>query len=159
MTDIVPTVFAISCSRPTALCASQPSLLSCFHLSSFVLHFFQVSPFFLQFSLFSPFSLFPSLFLFSHNFQQLSFTYSHFPLFPTFFGQSDASPCDPLLTEMTGSHKRTRHVVKQDFACWAHPKKGSKLHEKTKNHQIRTLQQEGPNLVKNAAFQLTNVPF
>ena len=90
MTDIIPTVFAISCTRLAALWASQPSFLSCSLLSSFVLHFSHV-----QFSLFSPFSLFPSFFsLFSTVFQQLSFTFSHCPLFSAFSGQSDASLCD-----------------------------------------------------------------
>ena len=127
MTNIIPTVFATSCSRPTALWASQPSLVSCSHLSSFVLH----CSYFLIISPISPlFTLFPLPFfsLFSTVCQQLSFTFSHFPLFPVFFGQSDASPCDHLLTEMTGSHKRTRLVVKEDFACFsaflAHSKKG-----------------------------------
>ena len=84
------TVFAISFSRPTAFCASQPFLL--FHFCPSLL------PFFHSFSIFPSFHPFPSsLFLFltfSTVFQQLSCTFSYFPLFPAFFGQSDASPCD-----------------------------------------------------------------
>ena len=54
------------------------------------------SPFFLSF--FSHFSLFPSLF--SPFFQYFSFTSSHFLRFPALFGQSDASPCNPFVSNV-----------------------------------------------------------
>ena len=50
---------------PAALCASQPSFLSCSPLSSFVLHF---SQFFHSFSNSSSFHPFPSSLLFFHLF-------------------------------------------------------------------------------------------
>ena len=39
MASKIPTMFAISCNRPSALWASQPSLLSCSLLSTFLLRF------------------------------------------------------------------------------------------------------------------------
>ena len=62
MAGKIPTTFATSCNRPSALWASQPSLLSCSLLSTFLLRFTSLFSFFLQCFLFSPFSLFPSLF-------------------------------------------------------------------------------------------------
>ena len=98
MAGIVPTVFAASCGRSTALSISQPSLLSFFypfHLSPPLLSFFS------NCHSFHPFSLFPSLFsFFSTMFQQFSFTFCHFPPFLPFFGQSDASPCNPLVSNV-----------------------------------------------------------
>ena len=61
----IPTTFAVSCSRPTALRASQPSLLSFSSLSTFLLQFtsfFSFSP------MFSLFSFCPSSLLFFHLF-------------------------------------------------------------------------------------------
>ena len=98
MAGKIPTTSAISCSMPTALCASQPSLLSCSLLPSFVLHFSQFSHSFSNFPSFHPFP--SSLLFFSVIFQYFSFTFSHFPLFQCFFGQSDASPCDLLVSNV-----------------------------------------------------------
>ena len=118
-----PTTFATSCNRPSALWASQPSLLSCSLFSTFLLRFTSLFSFFLHCFLFSPFSLFPSLFFtfFSTIFQYFSFTSSHFPLFLAFFGQSETSSCDPFVSnvphEAPHTH-RTRHVVKEDFCIF-----------------------------------------
>ena len=79
------------------------------------------------FSNFPLFTLFPPPFLFFFPFFFPQFT-SNFPslpsisrFFPAFFGQSDASPCDPLSAMCTTRHgilKRTRHVLKEDFCIF-----------------------------------------
>ena len=57
MAGKIPTTFAISCNRPSALWASQPSLLSCSLLSTFLLRFSSLFLFFSPiFSLFRQFS-------------------------------------------------------------------------------------------------------
>ena len=80
MAGKIPTTFATSCNRPSALWASQPSLLSCSLLSTFLLQFSLFSLFFSNFSSFHPFSLFPSLFF--TFFPQFS---SNFPSAPPIF--------------------------------------------------------------------------
>ena len=60
--------------------------------------------------------------VFSTLFPQFSITFSTFLLFPTFFGQSDASPCDLFVSNVhheAPSTVRTRHVVEEDFACFS----------------------------------------
>ena len=76
--------FAVSCSRPTALQASQPSLLSFSSLSTFLLQFFPFSQCFLHFFLFSPFSLLPSFF-FSPFFPQFTSNFPSLPSISRFF--------------------------------------------------------------------------
>ena len=91
MAGKIPTTFGTSCNRPSALWASQPSLLSSSPLSSFVLRFTSLFSFFLLiFLLFTPFPPpFPSLVpFFPTIFQHFSFISSHFPLFPAFFWSS-----------------------------------------------------------------------
>ena len=99
MAGKIPTTFATSCNRPSALWASQPSLLSSSLLSTFLLRFTSLfyffSPIFLLFTPFPP--PFPSLVpFFPTIFQHFSFISSHFPLFPAFFGQADMSLCNFL---------------------------------------------------------------
>ena len=113
-------------------------------------------PFPYVFSNFSSFHIFPSSLpffpFFSTVYQQFSITSFNFTLFPAFFGQSDASPCDPLSAMCTTRHgilKRTRHVLKEDFCIflgifWAHSKKRVLFGETPKKeslrvHVIRTL--------------------
>ena len=98
----IPTTFAISCNRPTTLWASQPSLLSCSLLSSFLLRFSHVSHSFSNFP--SLFSLLSFLLFFSTIFQQLSFRF--FQRF-FFFGLSDASPCDPFVSNVPHEEQDT----------------------------------------------------
>ena len=68
MAGKIPTTFATSCNRPSALRASQPSLLSCSLLSTFLLRFTSLFSFFLQ--CFLLFTLFPSSLLFFSPFFQ-----------------------------------------------------------------------------------------
>ena len=84
---------AVSCNRPTALWASQPSFLSCSHLFLFCPPLLSLFPIFLLvFHLFHSFPFSLLFFLpFFHIFPKFFFTFSHFPLFPTFSGQSDGS--------------------------------------------------------------------
>ena len=110
MAGKIPTTFATSCNRPSALWASQPSLLSCSLLSTFLLRFtslFSVfSPIFLLFPPFPP--PFPSLVpFFPTIFQHFSFISSHFPLFPAFFGQADMSLCNFLANFVPREAPRT----------------------------------------------------
>ena len=123
MAGKIPTTFATSCNRPSALWASQPSLLSCSLLPPFSSASPPFSLFFSNVFSFLPFSLFPSLFFtffpqFSSNFPSPPLT-SRF--FQRFFGQSDTSPCDPFVSnvphEAPPTH-RTRHVVKEDFCIF-----------------------------------------
>ena len=79
----IPTTFATSCNRPSALWASQPSLLSCSLLSTFLLRFTSLFSFFLQCFLSSPFSLFPSFFF--TFFPQFSSNFPSPPLTSRFF--------------------------------------------------------------------------
>ena len=83
MAGKIPTTFAVSCSRPTALRASQPSLLSFSSLSTFLLQFFPFSQCFLQFFIFSPFSFLPSFF-FPFFFHRLPVIFHHFLQFHAF---------------------------------------------------------------------------
>ena len=64
---------------------------------------------FSNFPSFHFFSIFPSPFfpLFSTICQHFSFTFSHFPLFLPFFGQSDASPCNPLVSNVPHEAQNT----------------------------------------------------
>ena len=106
--------------RPSA---SQPSLLSFSHLSTFLLQFFPLSHFFSFFFLFSPFFHPPFLFFFPffHSLPVIFHHFLQFHAFSSFFGQSDASPCDPLSAMCTTRHgilKRTRHVLKEDFCIF-----------------------------------------
>ena len=100
MAGKIPTTFAISCGRPTALWASQSSLPSYSPLSSCVLHF---SHFPILSPIFHLFTLFPlpfSFSLFFHNFRAIFLHLLPLSAFPVFFGQSDASPCDPLVSNV-----------------------------------------------------------
>ena len=84
MAGKIPTTFATSCNRPSALWASQPSLFSCPLISTFVLQFSLFSSFFLQFFFFSLLSLLPSLLL-SPFFPQFSSFFLSSPLTSRFF--------------------------------------------------------------------------
>ena len=123
MAGKIPTTFATSCNRPSALWASQPSLLSSSLLSTFLLRFTSLFSFFLQFFFFSPFFPLPFSFfhLFSTVFQQFSFSSSNFPFFPVFFGQGDVSLCNTLANfvhhEAPPTH-RTWHAVEDDFCIF-----------------------------------------
>ena len=116
MAGKIPTTFAISCNKPAALWASQPSLLSCSPLSSFVLHFSHFSHYFSNFLSFLPFhtsllffspfpTIFPALFL---RLLPLSV------FFQRFFGQSDASPCNSLVSNV---HHEAQHTETNATCC------------------------------------------
>ena len=90
MAGKIPTTFATSCNRPSALWASQPSLFSCPLISTFVLQF---SLFSLFFSNFSSFHSFPSSLpfscpLFSHNFPAFFLHLLSLPAFSSIFWSS-----------------------------------------------------------------------
>ena len=90
MAGKIPTTLATSCNRPSALWASQPSLLSSSPLSTFVLQFSLFSLFFSNFSSFHPFpsSLPFSCPLFSHNFPAFFFHLLSLPAFSSIFWSS-----------------------------------------------------------------------
>ena len=134
MAGKIPTTFAVSCSRQAYCPLRFPTSPSLF-FSPFLLY----PPLPSFFDIFSPilplFTLFSSSLLLFHFFPQFPVIFLHllsFSAFSSVFGQSDASPCDPFVTnvphEAPPTH-RTRHVVKEDFACFsafqAHSKKGS----------------------------------
>ena len=73
----IPTTFATSCNRPSALWASQPSLLSCSLLSTFF------SPIFLLFTLFPSSLLFFSPFF--HSFPAIFLQLLQFSIFSSIF--------------------------------------------------------------------------
>ena len=124
MAGKIPTTFAISCNRPSALWVSQPSLLSCSLLSTFLLRFPSLFSFFLQIFLFSPFSFFPSLFLFF--FPQFS---SNFPsppptsrFFRRFLAKATRLHVTPLLAMCPTRHLHTQGrgaLCKRIFACFS----------------------------------------
>ena len=90
MAGKIPTTFATSCNRPSALRASQPSLLSFSSLSTFVLQFSLFSLFFSNFSSFHPFpsSLPFSCPHFSHNFPAFFLHLLSLPAFSSIFWSS-----------------------------------------------------------------------
>ena len=90
MAGKIPTTFATSCNRPSALWASQPSLFSCLLISTFVLQFSLFSLFFSNFSSFHPFpsSLPFSCPLFSHNFPAFFLHLLSLPAFSSIFWSS-----------------------------------------------------------------------
>ena len=123
MAGKIPTTFAMSCNRPAVFWSSQPSLLSCsppFHLCPPLLPFF---PFFLQFlSLFTlftfPFSFFLFFPQFSSTFPSPSRTLRFFPALtkPTRLHETPLSAMCPTRHRIL---RRTRHVVKEDFAWFS----------------------------------------
>ena len=124
MAGIIPTVFAVSCSRFMALWISQPSLLSFSLVSTFLLRFSPFFPLFLRFSLFS--LLFPLPFSFSSFFPQFARIFPSpsptFRFFSRFLVKATRLHVTPLSAMCPTKHKilrRTRHVVKEDFACFS----------------------------------------
>ena len=132
MAGKIPTTFATSCNRPSALWASQPSLLSSSFLSTFVLQFSLFSVFFLQFFFFSPLSLLPSLLL-SPFFPQFSSIFPSSPLTSRFFQHFLVKPTCLSVTSLP-TLCPVRHLKQANATCcesafllisryfWAHPK-------------------------------------
>ena len=127
----IPTTFAASCNRPSALWASQLSLLSCSLLSTFVLHFSPFSLFFFNFSSFH-LSLFPSFLLFPF-FPQVSSIFPSLPLIFCFFPCFSAKATRLSVTSLP-TLCPARHLTQANAACcesaflhisrhfWAYPK-------------------------------------
>ena len=111
----IPTTFATSCNRPSALWASQPSLLSSSPLSSFVLRFTSLFSFFLQFFLFSPLSLLPSLLL-SPFFPQFSSIFPSSPLTSRFFQHFFVKPTCLSVTSLP-TLCPVRHLKQANATC------------------------------------------
>ena len=110
-----------ACEVPfRSVCGDEP-VCALLKFSFFVIFPFR-SPIFPLFSLPFSFSLFPQL---SSNFPAVVLhflTLSAFSFVFFFFGQSDASPRNPLSAMCSTRHRilrRTRHVVKEDFACFS----------------------------------------
>ena len=142
MAGKIPTTFATSCSRPSALWASQPSLFSCLLISTFVLQFSLFSLFFSNFSSFHPFpsSLPFSCPFFSHNFPAFcpsslltSRFFQHFLVKPTCLSVTSLPTLCPA-----------RHLKQANATCcesafllisrhfWAHPKNEGPILRNTK---------------------------
>ena len=132
MAGKIPTTFATSCNRPSALWASQPSLLSSSLLSTFLLRFTSLFSFFLQFFFFSPLSLLPSLLL-SPFFPQFSSIFPSSPLTSRFFQHFLVKPTCLSVTSLP-TLCPARHLKQANATCcesafllisrhfWAHPK-------------------------------------
>ena len=139
MAGKIPTTFAISCNRPTALWASQPSLLSCSLFSTFLFrfsHFPILSPIFTLFTLFAlPFFFFSFFPQFSTKFPSPSPTFRFFQLFLAKATRLHVTPLSAMCPTRHRILRRTLHVVKEDFCMFL--------------GIFRHIQKKGPNFVKS----------